>query len=65
MEIKKSGSGMNIPDHFYERVEAVFWVKKYLKFFVADPDEGLNILISIFCVCAESFQDLSKAFTSF
>jgi hypothetical protein len=24
--------------------------------------EGLNILISIFCVCADGFQGLSKAF---
>jgi hypothetical protein len=38
---KKSrpGSGMKIPDHIYERLETIFWVK-ILKFFHADPDPG-------------------------
>ncbi len=26
--------------------------------------EGLNILISTFCVCADGFSDLSKLFTT-
>jgi hypothetical protein len=34
-----SGSGMNIPDHFSESLETVFWFKK-TKFFDADPDPG-------------------------
>jgi hypothetical protein len=33
---KKSGSGINIPDHFPESIETVFWVKIF-KFFDADP----------------------------
>jgi hypothetical protein len=33
---KKSGSGMNNPDHFSESLETIFWVK-ILKFFDADP----------------------------
>jgi hypothetical protein len=28
---------MNIPDHIFESVETIFWVKKF-KFFDADPD---------------------------
>jgi hypothetical protein len=36
---KKSGSGMNIPDHFSQSLETVFRVK-ILKFFYADPDPG-------------------------
>jgi hypothetical protein len=32
----KSGSGMNIPDHFSERLETFFGIK-ILKFFDADP----------------------------
>jgi hypothetical protein len=38
---KKSrpGSGLNIPDHIFERLETIFWVK-ILKFFYADPDPG-------------------------
>ncbi len=32
-----SGSGMNIPDHISESLEAIFWVKIH-KFFDADPD---------------------------
>jgi hypothetical protein len=31
-----SGSGMNNPDHFFESLETIFWVK-ILKFFDADP----------------------------
>jgi hypothetical protein len=35
---KKSGpgSGMKNPDHIFERLEAIFWVK-ILTFLVADP----------------------------
>ncbi len=33
---KKSGPGMNIPDHISESLETIFWVK----FFYADPDPG-------------------------
>jgi hypothetical protein len=33
---KKSGSGMNIPDHISENLETIFWVKKH-EFFDADP----------------------------
>jgi hypothetical protein len=33
---KKSGSGMNNPDHVSESLETIFWVK-ILKFFDADP----------------------------
>jgi hypothetical protein len=29
-EMEKSGSGMNIPDHFSESLETVFRVKQYL-----------------------------------
>jgi hypothetical protein len=31
-----SGSGMNNPDHIFERLETIFWVK-ILQFFDADP----------------------------
>jgi hypothetical protein len=33
---KKSGSGMNNPDHIFESLDTIFWVK-ILKFFDADP----------------------------
>jgi hypothetical protein len=33
---KKSGSGMNNPDHISERLETIFWVK-IIKFFDGDP----------------------------
>jgi hypothetical protein len=33
---KKSGSGMNNPDHISQSLETIFWVK-ILKFFYADP----------------------------
>jgi len=36
---KKSGSGMNMPDHFPESLENVFGVK-ILKFFDPDPNKG-------------------------
>jgi hypothetical protein len=35
-----SGSGMKNPDHFSESLVTVFWVKKILKFFDADPGSG-------------------------
>jgi hypothetical protein len=37
--VKKSGSGMNNPDHISESLETIFWVK-ILKFF--DADLGWN-----------------------
>jgi hypothetical protein len=37
--VKKSGSGMNKPDHISESLETSFWVK-ILKFFYADPGSG-------------------------
>jgi hypothetical protein len=40
----KSGSGMNIPDHNFENLETIFWVK-LLKFFDADPDLGSGNLL--------------------
>jgi hypothetical protein len=40
---KKSGSGMNIQDHFYESLETVFGLK-ILKFFDADPELGVRNL---------------------
>jgi hypothetical protein len=36
---KKSGSGMNISDHFSESAEKVFLVKNLI-FFYVDPDPG-------------------------
>jgi hypothetical protein len=33
---KKSGSGMNNPDHISESLKTIFWVK-ILKFFDVDP----------------------------
>jgi hypothetical protein len=45
---KKSRSGLIIPDHFYESLEIVFIVKKYLNSFVdADPDPGSGILLTM------------------
>jgi hypothetical protein len=38
---KKSGSGMNNPDHISESLETIFWVK-ILKFFDADPGSGME-----------------------
>jgi hypothetical protein len=35
----RSGSGMNIPDHIFESLKTIVWVK-ILKFFNADPDTG-------------------------
>jgi hypothetical protein len=41
---KKSGSGMNIPDHISESLETIFLVKNTLMyFFDADPDPGSEI----------------------
>jgi hypothetical protein len=44
---KKSGSGMNNPDHISESLETIFWVK-ILKFLDTDPGwkklgSGINI----------------------
>jgi hypothetical protein len=39
---KKSGSGMNISDHFSKSLETVF-VVKMPEFFDADPDPGSGI----------------------
>jgi hypothetical protein len=38
---KKSGSGMNNPDHISESLETIFWVKT-LKFFDADLGSGIQ-----------------------
>jgi hypothetical protein len=35
---------MNAPDHIFESLETIFWVK-ILKFFDADPDPGSGNLI--------------------
>jgi hypothetical protein len=35
---------MNAPDHIFESLETIFWVK-ILKFFDADPDPGSENLI--------------------
>jgi hypothetical protein len=37
-----SGSGINNPDHIFESLKTIFWVKT-LKFFDADPDPGFGI----------------------
>jgi hypothetical protein len=42
---KKSGSGMRIPDNFFESLETVFR-SKILKFFDDDPDPGSGIFWS-------------------
>jgi hypothetical protein len=39
--VKKSGSGMNNPDHISESLKTIFWVK-ILKFFDADPGSGMK-----------------------
>jgi len=39
---KKSGSGMNNPDHISKSLDAIFFIK-ILKFFDADPGSGINI----------------------
>jgi hypothetical protein len=31
------GSGMNNPDHIFQGIEIIFWVKKILQFFYGDP----------------------------
>ena len=41
---KKSRSGMNIPGHIFEILEAIFWVilkSTVLQFFDADPGTGI------------------------
>jgi hypothetical protein len=38
---KKSGSGMNDPDHISKSLETIFWVK-ILKLFDADPASGIR-----------------------
>jgi hypothetical protein len=38
---KKSGSGMNNPDHISESLETIFWAKT-LEFFDADPGSGME-----------------------
>ncbi len=37
------GSGMSHPDHIYESLETIFWVK-ILKFFDADPGSGVETI---------------------
>ncbi len=44
--IGKSGSGMNIPDHFFDSLETVFWVR-ILRIFDADPDPGSGIFLTL------------------
>ncbi len=41
---KKSGSGMNNPDHISESLETIFWVNM-LKF--SDPDPGSGIFLTL------------------
>jgi len=36
-----SGSGMNNPDHIFESLKTIFWVK-ILKFFDAEPGFGME-----------------------
>jgi hypothetical protein len=43
---KKSGCGMNNPDHISESLETIFWMK-ILKFFDADPDPGSGIFLTL------------------
>jgi hypothetical protein len=38
---KKSGSGINNPDHISENLETIFW-DKILNFFAADPGSGVE-----------------------
>jgi hypothetical protein len=38
---KKSGSGINNPDHISESLETFFWVKIH-RFFDADPGSGME-----------------------
>jgi hypothetical protein len=45
-EGKKSGSGINIPDNFFDILETVFRVK-ILIFFDADPDPGSEIFLTL------------------
>jgi hypothetical protein len=44
--MEKFRSGINIPDHFSESLETVFWVK-ILQFFDADPDPVSGILSTL------------------
>jgi hypothetical protein len=41
----RSGSGMKIPDHISESLKTIFWVKKILKFFDADPGSGIFLTL--------------------
>jgi hypothetical protein len=41
---KKSGSGLNNPDHISESLKTIFWVK-ILKFL--DPDPGSGIFLTL------------------
>ncbi len=44
---KKSGSGMNNPDHLSESfLETIFWFK-IVKFFDANPDPGSGIFLTL------------------
>jgi hypothetical protein len=38
---KKTGSGMNNPDHISESLETIFWVK-LIKLLDADPEFGME-----------------------
>jgi hypothetical protein len=42
----RSGSGMNIPDHIFESLETIFWVK-ILEFFDADPGSGIFLTLDL------------------
>ncbi len=49
----------------YKCMDSFFWKTDPLKEQCHEMDmffKGLNILISTFCVCADGFQGLSKAF---
>ncbi len=39
---------MNIPDHIFESLKTIFWVKNTSKiFFDADPDPGSEIFLTL------------------
>jgi hypothetical protein len=55
----RSGSGMNIPEHISESLEAIFELK-ILKFFDADADSGYGYIFVMYSQWGRFFS-LSKA----
>ncbi len=51
------GIRINIQDHISESLVSILWLKKNLKFFVADPGSGVNFPNPEHCLCQKTADD--------